>query len=138
MAKRGPNTQQMLLKLITLGEAIVERSKGRSVLFRISITRFRVCVENLKKYCNATWYNSVQEIVEKLNEFSNLLEGILWNLEDTGGLYFSWVSDYSVINKVLSRGGFACIACAIRAHMSSSSHLLFVNQSTDLLQVDGH
>ena len=72
----------MLEDMITLGEAAAERGRGTSVQFRIRVARFRSALGNLKNYCNTTWYNSVEAIVEELNNCKTLLEVISQNMAD--------------------------------------------------------
>ncbi len=76
------NIPRMLEDLIAMGEAVAERGHGTSVQFRIRVSRFRSSLGVLKGYTNTTWYNSVEAIVEELNNCKTLLEVISQNLAD--------------------------------------------------------
>lgn len=76
------NVPRMLEDLVTLGEAITEQARGTSVQFRIRITKFRNHLSALKTHSTVTWYNSVQQIVEELNNLATSLEVISRNLTE--------------------------------------------------------
>ena len=61
------NIPTLLEDFITFGEAIADQARGRSVQFRIEMSKFRSGLGNLKKFANVAWYNSVGQIVEDIN-----------------------------------------------------------------------
>lgn len=76
------NIPSLLDDLVTLGEAIADQARGRSVQFRIEMSKFRSGVGNLKKFANVAWYNSIGQIVEEINRLVTGLNTLSQNLSE--------------------------------------------------------
>lgn len=76
------NIPTLLENLVTLGEAIADQARGRSVAFRIQMSKFRSEIGNLKTYANVAWYNSVDQIVKDINQLVNGLKVLSNNLSE--------------------------------------------------------
>ena len=72
----------LLDDLVTFGEAIADHAKGRSVHFRIEMSKFRSGLGNLKKFANVSWYNSVGQIIEEIDRLVSGLNILSQNLSE--------------------------------------------------------
>ncbi len=76
------NIPTLLDDLVTLGEALADQAKGKSVQFRIQMSKFRSEIGNLKTFANVSWYNSVNQIVSDINQLVAGLKVLSNNLSD--------------------------------------------------------
>ena len=76
------NIPTLLENLVTLGEAIADQARGRSVQFRIQMSKFRSELGNLKTYANVAWYNSVNQIVSNIHQLVSGLKVLSYNLSE--------------------------------------------------------
>ena len=76
------NIPTLLENLVTLGEAIADQARGRSVQFRIQMSKFRSELGNLKTYANVAWYNSVNQIVSDIHQLVSGLKVLSNNLSE--------------------------------------------------------
>lgn len=76
------NIPTLLENLVTLGEAIADQARGRSVTFRIEMSKFRSGLGTLKTFANVSWYNSVNQIVEEMKRLVTGLNILSQNLSE--------------------------------------------------------
>jgi len=76
------NIPTLLEHLVTLGEAIADQARGKSVQFRIQMSKFRSELGSLKTYANVSWYNSTSQIVSEVSQLVAGLKVLYSNLSD--------------------------------------------------------
>ena len=76
------NIPTLLENLVNLGEAIADQARGKSVQFRIQMSKFRSELGSLKTYANVSWYNSTNQIVGEINQLVTGLKVLYENLLD--------------------------------------------------------